>query len=182
MKSVETERRWMREERRWLNEASHSKPQRDVLSVKFNTIPRRTVPHTRIKRKLRNLGFDNLEQALQSQIWAFSRQKVTFLTLKRPRSTRAQILCSPDIDLNQSINLSFTIHHLPPCLLASQLTFFLLFRNILLPSLPNLVGEIGERVFVPHLSACSASHPTTCISISTESVGMPLLLSGYEPR
>ena len=94
MKSVETERRWMREERRWLNEASHSKPQRDVLSVKFNTIPRRTVPHTRIKRKLRNLGFDNLEQALQSQIWAFSRQKVTFLTLKRPRSTRAQILCS----------------------------------------------------------------------------------------
>ena len=87
MKSVETERRWMREERRWLNEASHSKRQRDVLSVKFNTIPRRTVPHTRIKRKLRNLGFDNLEQALQSQIWAFSRQKVTFLTLKRPRST-----------------------------------------------------------------------------------------------
>ena len=94
MKSVETERRWMREERRWLNEASHSKPQRDVLSVKFNTIPRRTVPHTRIKRKLRNLGFDNLEQALQSQIWAFSRQKVTFWTLMRPRSTRAQILCS----------------------------------------------------------------------------------------
>ena len=64
MKSVETERRWMREERRWLNEASHSKPRRDVLNVKFNTIPRRTVPHTRIKRKLRNLGFDNLEQAL----------------------------------------------------------------------------------------------------------------------